>query len=32
VTHLQVKFPARSANELVDQMTAFATEVVPLLG
>jgi probable F420-dependent oxidoreductase len=32
VTHLQVKFPARSAHELVDQMTAFATEVVPLLG
>lgn len=32
VTHLQVKFPARGADELVDQMTAFSSEVVPLLG
>jgi hypothetical protein len=31
VTHLQVKFPARSALELVDQMGAFHTEVVPQL-
>ncbi len=31
VTHLQVRFPSRSAAELVDQMSAFGTEVVPLL-
>ncbi len=31
VTHLQVKFPARSVGELTDQMAAFAEEVVPRL-
>ncbi len=31
VTHLQVKFPARSAGELVEQLTAFSTEVMPLV-
>jgi probable F420-dependent oxidoreductase len=31
VTHAQVKFPARSKDEVVDQISAFATEVVPLL-
>jgi probable F420-dependent oxidoreductase len=31
VTHTQVKFPARSAAEAVDQIAAFNSEVVPLL-
>ena len=31
VTHAQLKFPARSATELVDQLSAFGSEVVPLL-
>jgi hypothetical protein len=31
VTHIQVKFPARSAAEAVDQIAAFNSEVVPLL-
>ena len=31
VTHLQVKFPSRSASEMVDQMAAFHSEVMPLL-
>lgn len=31
VTHLQVRFKARSATELCDQMAAFGTEVAPLL-
>lgn len=32
VTHVQLRFPARSANELVDQISAFGAEVIPLLG
>ncbi|MDE3203979.1 MAG: TIGR03619 family F420-dependent LLM class oxidoreductase [Acidobacteriota bacterium] len=31
VTHLQVKFPARSVGELTEQMAGFAEEVVPRL-
>jgi probable F420-dependent oxidoreductase len=31
VTHLQVRFPSRTLGELVDQITAFGTEVAPLL-
>jgi hypothetical protein len=31
VNHLQVRFPSRSAAELADQVTAFGTEVGPLL-
>ncbi len=31
VTHMQVKFPARSVDELVEQITAFGSEVIPLL-
>jgi alkanesulfonate monooxygenase SsuD/methylene tetrahydromethanopterin reductase-like flavin-dependent oxidoreductase (luciferase family) len=31
VNHLQVRFPSRSVNELVDQVTAFGTTVGPLL-
>lgn len=31
VTHLQVKFPSRSAGELVEQVAAFGSEVAPLL-
>jgi hypothetical protein len=31
VNHLQVRFPSRSADELVDQVTAFGSEVGPLL-
>jgi probable F420-dependent oxidoreductase len=31
VNHLQVRFPSRSVGELVDQVTAFGTEVLPLL-
>lgn len=31
VTHLQVRFPSRTLAELVDQVTAFGTEVGPLL-
>jgi probable F420-dependent oxidoreductase len=31
VNHLQVRFPSRSAEELADQVTAFGTEVGPLL-
>ena len=31
VNQLQVRFKARSCNELCDQMAAFATEVAPLL-
>lgn len=31
VNHLQVRFPSRSASELVDQVTAFGTTVGPLL-
>jgi probable F420-dependent oxidoreductase len=31
VTHAGLKFPARSADELVDQITAFGSEVAPLL-
>jgi alkanesulfonate monooxygenase SsuD/methylene tetrahydromethanopterin reductase-like flavin-dependent oxidoreductase (luciferase family) len=31
VSHLQVRFPSRSADELVDQVRAFGTEVGPLL-
>jgi probable F420-dependent oxidoreductase len=30
VTHLQVGFPSRSCNDLIDQMAAFMTDVVPL--
>lgn len=30
-THLQVRFPSRSLDELLDQMAAFAGEVAPLL-
>ncbi|MGN6474926.1 MAG: LLM class flavin-dependent oxidoreductase [Mycobacteriales bacterium] len=31
VNHLQVRFPSRSVDELVDQVTAFGTTVGPLL-
>lgn len=31
VTHVQVRFPSRSVNELLDQISAFSSEVVPLL-
>ena len=31
VNHLQVRFPSRSVTELVDQVTAFGTQVGPLL-
>jgi probable F420-dependent oxidoreductase len=31
VTHVQLKFPARSAAEAIDQISAFSSEVVPLL-
>ena len=31
VNHLQVRFPSRSVNELVDQVTAFGNTVGPLL-
>jgi probable F420-dependent oxidoreductase len=31
VNHLQVRFPSRSADELIDQVTAFGTDVGPLL-
>ncbi|MHB8670789.1 MAG: TIGR03619 family F420-dependent LLM class oxidoreductase [Acidimicrobiales bacterium] len=31
VTHLQVRFPSRSCEELEDQMESFGTEVAPLL-
>ncbi len=31
VTHAQLKFPSRSAAELVDQLSAFSSDVVPLL-
>jgi probable F420-dependent oxidoreductase len=31
VTHAQLKFPSRSAAELVDQLSAFSADVVPLL-
>lgn len=31
ITHVQVRFPARSADELVDQISAFGSEVIPLL-
>lgn len=31
VSHLQVRFPSRSAAELVDQVEAFGAEVLPLL-
>lgn len=31
VTHLQVRFPSRTCDELVDQMGAFAEQVVPLV-
>jgi probable F420-dependent oxidoreductase len=31
VNHLQVRFPSRSVNELADQVTAFGTQVGPLL-
>ena len=32
VNHLQVRFPSRGVEELVDQVTAFGQEVGPLLG
>jgi probable F420-dependent oxidoreductase len=32
VTHVGLRFPSSSAGELVDQIEAFGTEVVPLLG
>lgn len=32
VNHLQVRFPSRGADELVDQVTAFGEQVGPLLG
>jgi len=32
VNHLQVRFPSRGVDELVDQVTAFGEEVGPLLG
>jgi hypothetical protein len=31
VNHLQVRFPSRSVDELVDQVTAFGEQVGPLL-
>jgi probable F420-dependent oxidoreductase len=31
VTHVQLKFPSRTAAELVDQLSAFSSDVVPLL-
>ena len=31
VTHVQVRFPSRSCDELVDQMAAFGEEVAPLV-
>jgi probable F420-dependent oxidoreductase len=31
VTHVQLKFPSRSAGELIDQIAAFGSEVVPRL-
>ena len=31
VNQLQVRFKARSCDEICDQMTAFATDVAPLL-
>jgi probable F420-dependent oxidoreductase len=30
VTHLQIKFPSRSVDELIDQISAFGSEVAPL--
>jgi hypothetical protein len=30
VTHVQLRFPCRSSNELVDQIAAFGAEVLPL--
>jgi probable F420-dependent oxidoreductase len=32
VSHLQLRFPSRSVEEMCDQMAAFGTEVGPLLG
>jgi len=32
VTHMQVSFPSRTCDELIDQMAAFSEEVVPLVG
>ena len=32
VTHLQVSFPSRTCDELLDQMAAFSEEVAPLVG
>ena len=32
VTHLQVRFPSRRSQELVDQILAFGADVLPLLG
>ena len=32
VNHLQVRFPSRGVDELVDQITAFGAQVGPLLG
>ncbi len=32
IGQVQVRFPARSAGELCDQVTAFGAEVVPLVG
>jgi probable F420-dependent oxidoreductase len=32
VTHTQLKFPSRSVAELVDQISAFSSDVAPLLG
>jgi probable F420-dependent oxidoreductase len=31
VTHVQLKFPSRSAAEVVDQLSAFSSDVMPLL-
>jgi hypothetical protein len=31
VSHVQMRFPSRSVEELCDQMTAFGEEVGPLL-
>jgi hypothetical protein len=31
VNHLQVRFPSRSVDELIDQITTFGTAVGPLL-
>jgi alkanesulfonate monooxygenase SsuD/methylene tetrahydromethanopterin reductase-like flavin-dependent oxidoreductase (luciferase family) len=31
VSHVQVRFPVRSCDELVDQIAAFGVEVMPLL-